>query len=53
MLKVKWFFAVQCFVQTVAIMSFSLSEEKLFNRYPVNLAAFTFLKRKPNPLIES
>lgn len=44
MLKVKWFFALQCIFQTAAIMSFTLSEEEWFNRYPVNFAAFLFLK---------
>lgn len=44
MLKVKWCFALQCIFQTAAIMSFTLSEQKWFNRYPVNFAAFFFLK---------
>jgi hypothetical protein len=43
-LKVKWFFAVQCLFQTFAIMSFILSDRKLFNKYPINFAAFFFLK---------
>ena len=46
LLKVKWFFAVQCIFQTFAIMSFILSEEMLFNKYPVNFAAFFVLKSK-------
>jgi hypothetical protein len=44
MLKVKWFFALQCLFQTIALMSFTLSEEKWFNKYPVNFVAFLLLK---------
>jgi hypothetical protein len=51
LLKVKWFFAVQCIFQTFAIMSFILSEEKLFNKYPVNFAAFFVLKSKYSLMI--
>lgn len=44
LLKVKWFFIVQCLFQSVAIFSFTLSEKKWFNEYPVNFAGFFLLK---------
>jgi hypothetical protein len=43
-LKVKWFFALQCVFQACAIMSYTLSGEELFNKLPVNFFAFLLLK---------
>lgn len=46
MLKVKWFFALQCVFQACAIMSYTLSEDTYFNKFPVNFVAFLVLKSK-------
>jgi len=43
-LKVKWFFAVQCLFQACAILSYTLSEDQMFNKLPVNFLAFLLLK---------
>jgi hypothetical protein len=45
-LKVKWFFAVQCLFQACAILSYTLSENQMFNKLPVNFFAFLLLKSK-------
>lgn len=49
MLKIKWFFMLQCFLQTIAILSFTtLGEIPIFKKgyIPVSAIAFVFLKCK-------
>lgn len=45
-LKVKWFFAVQCLFQACAILSYTLLEDPIFNKLPVKFFAFLLLKSK-------